>query len=565
MEHSHSQRVSYDMPQKQLDYFSSRARTFPAFEQSAQANHLYDKPTFGRIHKIHHRFQQQPESQEIEHTAVAQQGRFSERYQLHLGEHIPVDSKSHSLIAESTASQSYQTEESQFHKAPAPKAASQKPPSEVSSHAPSTRHRYFSVEPKKSSHPRTHREAVVNTIDFNSSYNALPSWHSSISQEQSTNNMNPAHGDMTQQTEDQPWTSKRGYKQTRGDHQAPIAELFASRSTLVSYDPRSEMSASFRSQHHEALAKPPAQERPAAALSYVPQQMGRIHPMRKALDRQEPDYSARHPAARGQADEYERMRDEEENCTFQPSIVNPSRPRKGNVQGPMHCESESTNLPHASRGDYVQDLYNKMHGDADTAKRRKDSRRAQKEIDDAEIEQNTRRGPRSTFANPRRTAVDCDTDPEEVFVRLYEDAQRYNKEKSEQERLIELKRQQELHDAPHELKKGNKHKEGTLDNDNEGAVSGNEKPAEGKPTSSIARKSASEIRQFFERLSQPNSIAIKFEKLKEQAEQEKREKEEKEAESKKNEMEKIARYKWMIPAKSFTFSDLQSHNAIYAS
>nr|CCM16365.1 hypothetical protein, unknown function [Leishmania guyanensis] len=206
-----------------------------------------------------------------------------------------------------------------------------------------------------------------------------------------------------------------------------------------------------------------------------------------------------------------------------------------------------------------------MHGDADTAKRRKDSRRAQKEIDDAEIERNTRRGPRSTFANPRRTAVDCDTDPEEVFVRLYEDAQRYNKEKSEQERLIELKRQQELHDAPHELKKGNKHKEGTLDNDNEGAVSGNEKPAEGKPTSSIARKSASEIRQFFERLSQPNSIAIKFEKLKEQAEQEKREKEEKEAESKKNEMEKIARYKWMIPAKSFTFSDLQSHNAIYAS
>ena len=86
-----------------------------------------------------------------------------------------------------------------------------------------------------------------------------------------------------------------------------------------------------------------------------------------------------------------------------------------------------------------------------------------------------------------------------------------------------------------------------------------------KPRRSLSSQRPLKNMEVFERLARPINVTLSFQKQKELEEQAKQEREHREQEQKKSEMEKIAAYDWGIPAKSFTFADLKSQNAMYAS
>ncbi|CBZ27897.1 hypothetical protein, unknown function [Leishmania mexicana MHOM/GT/2001/U1103] len=522
MESSHFKRVHYDLPQEQLEYFDSRVRTPPASVPSTPVHILYDKATLRCNHEMLRRSQERPEKVKDELRTTIQVGSLAEKYHQYFAQHQRVDIESRWLKTDGAVFSFHPVEESQPHETPAPRTTAQKPSLQSRSHG-------------------------------------------GIPQEQPACIIDRAHRHMMRSTENHPWPSRNDYEQSRGDRHSPVSKLSASCDTPVLRGLPREMGTSARSRDEGAAVLQQAQERPAEACSYMPQEMDTLHPVLKARDHQEFNYSARRPASKGNLDDYERMRDDEENCTFHPKVNNTSWRRKMRMQRSTQRESERANSLRASRGDHEQDVYDKMHGDADAAKRRSASRRAQKEIDDAEIERNASHGSRSTFVNPHRSAADSEADPKEVFLRLYADAQRYNKEKAEQERLIELKRQQECGEAPYDPENSSKARDGSQSYSNEIGVSEDEKSLTAKPRGSSSRLKGSAARDLFERLSRPHTVTIKFEKQKEQAEQEKREKEQRDAKAKRSETEKITSYSWRIPSKSFTFSDLESQNALYVS
>ncbi|CAG9576380.1 hypothetical protein LMJF_26_0770 [Leishmania major strain Friedlin] len=543
MDSSHFKRVHYDLPQEQLEYFGSRARTSPSFVPSTPVRIVCDKATLGCNHEMLRRSQERPENAKNELHAVTQLGSLAEKYHQYFAQHLQADIESPWLKTDSAVSGFHPVKESQRHETPAPRTTAQKPASESPSHVSSVQRAHPPVRANSSLQPR---------------------FHGSIPQEQSASIIDHATWHMTQSTENYPLLSRNHYEQPQGEH-APVSKLSASCDSPVSRDLPIGMSTSARSQHEESAVPQQTRERPSEACSYMPQQVDTIHPVLKAQDHQESNYLARRPASQGHLDEYERMCDDEENCTFHPKVNNASWRRKMRMQRSTHRESERANSLCASRGDHEANVYDRMHGDADAVKRRSDSRRAQKEIDNTQVERNASHGSRSTFVNPHRSAVDSQAEPKEVFLRLYADAQRYNKEKAEQERLIELKRQQERGEAPYDRENGSKARDGSQGQDDGIGVSEDEKSLTAKPRGSSSRRKGSATRDLFERLSRPHTVTIKFEKQKEQAEQEKREKEQRNIEAKRSETEKITACSWRIPSKSFTFSDLESQNALYVS
>ncbi|AYU79676.1 hypothetical protein LdCL_260013100 [Leishmania donovani] len=544
MESSYLKRAHYDLPQEQLEYFDSRARTPPCFVPSTPVRILYDKAALGCNHEMLRRSQERPVNVKSELHAVTQLGSLAEKYHQYFAQHPRADIESRWLKNDSAVSGFHRVEESQRHETTAPRTTAQKPASEVPSHVSSVQHAHPSVRAKPSFPPRS---------------------HGGIPQDQPESIIDRAKRQMTRPTENHPWPSRNDYEQPRGERHAPVSKLSASCGTPVSRDLPIEMSTSARSQDEEAAVPQQARERPAEACSYMAQQVDTIHPVLKAQDHQESNYLARRPTSQGHLDEDERMRDDEENCTFHPKVNNASWRRKMRMQKSTHRESERAYSLRVSCGGHENDVYDRMHGDADAAKRRSASRCAQKEIDNAEIERNASHGSRSTFVNPHRSAVDSQADPKEVFLRLYADAQRYNKEKAEQERLIDLKRQQERGEAPYDRENSSKARDGSQGHDDGIGFSEDEKSFTAKPRGSSSRRKGSATRDLFERLSRPHTVTIKFEKQKEQAEQEKREKEQRDVEAKRSETEKITSYSWRIPSKSFTFSDLESQNALYVS
>ncbi|KAK7201195.1 hypothetical protein NESM_000181000 [Novymonas esmeraldas] len=567
MEDSHFERVTYDMPQEQLNYFDSRARASPAFVPSVPVRVLEDKATPGCNHEMRRRTQQQAESDASEPRSVAQEGSLSQRYQQYFAERQVDGSEPRLANFGNSSSGFHAREKTNPHQA-------------HSSQTSSAQRTQPADESKPGSHRRSYRERAMEADDFYWSHNAPPSSHGSAPRVQPSAGASRPSRYTSSSTAERPSTSVNSYEQPHGDRHAPLRKSSVSQATPTSRGSASERSASARSRDDDGAAAPPgasvegAAERPPVQVrrisvrSYVPRQTETIRPVREVAEsaRDGSSSTVRRVSVPKEEDaEYERLRDEEENCTFQPRINNPSRPRRSNVRDSPYRRSDEANSPQTTRGDYEQGLYDKLHRDADAGKKSSESLRAQKRVDDAEIERNATVGPRSTFVNPRRSAVDRHADPEEVFSRLYADAQRYNKEKLEQERLIELKRQQERGEAPYDSDTDGVPKEGSPGQGEDDAASGEEKGAAAKRRGSVGRRKSTASPDIFQRLSRPSTVTVKFEKQKEQAEQEKREAELREAERKKSEMEKITRYNWGIPATSFKFSDLESHNAIFVS
>ncbi|GET89436.1 hypothetical protein, unknown function [Leishmania tarentolae] len=544
MDSSQFKHELYDLPQEQLEYFGSRTRAPSAFSTSEPAQILCDKATLSCSHEILHHSQERPDDVKEEMHAVTQVGSLAEKYHQYFAKNPQVDIQSRWINTDNTASESYPVEESQLYQTPASKASYQKPVLAVSSHASSVQR----------AHPPVRAKAVSQL-----------SSHRGIPQEQPATNIDRVERNMRRPTENGLWPSKNDYEQPHGDRHVPFSKLSPSCGTPVSQDLPTEAGTSALSQGEEEALSQQAQGRPAEVYSYMPQQTAITHPALKMQGHEHTNHSARNPESKGHVDEYERIRDEEVNCTFHPKINNLSLRRKMDMQKSPDRESQPASSPHPSRDVHQQGLYEKMHGYAEAAKKRHAGRRAQKEINDAEIERNASENSRSTFMNPHRSPVDSQDDPKEVFLRLYADAQRYHKEKAEQERLIELRRRQERGEVPYDTENGSKLGDTSLSHDNEFGVSEDEKSRTAKPRGSSSPRKGSATRELFERLSRPNTVTIKFEKQKEQAEKEKREKEQRDAEAKRSEMEKIALYTWRIPSKSFTFSDLKSQNTLYIS
>lgn len=332
-------------------------------------------------------------------------------------------------------------------------------------------------------------------------------------------------------------------------------------------------SRSFRSESAASLDE--AQQSHRVQRAYIPRQAGAIPPVRQPTSQSAPQrqkqpqyeeqqkYSHRAPVAntKNSESEEERAHEEEENCTFQPQVDDSTQLRGTQYHDSPYRGSQGTNAPRDSRGDYGQAPFEKLHADAETARRASKSRQMQQKADEAELEINEKYGPRSTAINPRRSAVERDATQEEVFARLYADAQRYNREKAELEHLLEQKRQEERSDGPFDWNKG---RDAKADAGEDAAAGGDEKPAAQRRRSTSRQKPPKNM-EVFERLARPNSVTLSFQKQKELEAQEKHEKEQQEIELKKTEMEKIAAYTWDVPAKSFTFADLVSQNAMYVS
>ncbi|KAG5501831.1 hypothetical protein JKF63_04101 [Porcisia hertigi] len=523
------------MPQEQVEYFDSRTKAPPVLSPSAPVRLVYDKATPGCGHEIPRRTWQLLE--EGEEVLTAAQGSLYEKYQHYFAGNIQKGSEIGLFRGHGAALGTHPAEGTQPPKVREPKVAVQRPVSEVPLPASPVTRPHLSVKPKSSSQSHSHQETAADTNSYYSSHD-VPA-----------RNITHFPQDRTHFTKDHHRILKNDYEQPRGDRQAPVRKSSVFRDIVVSCDSSLEISSSTRPQDKEA-----------STTSHVLPQKETLYSERVASNQQDSDYAIRRRAPQTDAEEYKPMRNGNDNSTHHRTIYNPPRPEKKHVQAPFLCEGEESNLPATSPRD-EQDLYDRMYHYANAANRRTESRRAQKHINDAELEQNAIHGSHTNFVNSRRSVENPHGEPGEVFFRLYADAQRYNKEKREQERLIELKRRQERGEVPYDGDGNSIAEEGSRDCSGQTAVRGDEKTPT-KRSSSTGRPMSAASAAVFDRLSRPNRVTIKFEKRKEQEEQQKREKEQRMAEMKKNEIEKFAGYRWGIPTKSFTFADLEFHNAL---
>ncbi|KAG5499517.1 hypothetical protein JIQ42_04990 [Leishmania sp. Namibia] len=565
MQDSDAKRMSYDMPQDQLNYFDSRAKASSTFVTPTSVHLLYDKWTPGCNHEMQRCTQERLKNGERDLPTVTRQGSLLEKYQQYFG----------GLQRESTEGRSFKADSAAFgltpdagsnpHEAPQSNSSTPRLASRVSSHAPSVEPGQPSVRAKASSQLRSHRDAAANTSNLNWGRSALPMSHSDTPREQLSGNNSSTNRNISRVAEDYSERSRNQYEQPRREGQAPFSKLSLSCGTRVSRDSPSEASTNAQSQNEEAVGPQRAQARPAVAYSHVPRQVETIRPVREAESQQVPGYWLERPTVQGMVDKNEHMDDDEENCTFLSNIHNSPGLQKRRVQRSTVRSREESNRPRSSRGDYEQSVYDKMHYDAVAAKQRSDSHRVQKELNDAQNERNAEHDSFPAFRNPNRSATERPEDTEEVFSRLYADAQRHNKEKFEQERLIELKRRQERGEVPYDSEQDGKPKEGSPSPEDNVAAGEEEKPAAAKPRTSTSRAKSCAIPAVFERLSRHHKVTVNFEQQKKEAEQETPGKEQRDAEAKESETTKFAGYRWGVPAKSFTFSDLESHNSLYAS
>lgn len=551
MEDSRTSRVTYDMPEEELSYFGSRAKASPAFAPAAPVRLTSDRATPACNHEKGRLVQQRTVSQASTQSDAAPQSNLADRFQRYVANKPQEESQS-SSFREQTGRTAARTRDA---------VVAEMPSSAVASQASSVRRRQLPVESKHSVQQPSRHGQPTGPDDFYWSHDGVP--ESGVSTPRQ-----PTVSNASRETQRAARTldvaaasaSQNSYEQPRGDQHAPMRKNSHAGSAAEPRDFASQSSASVASYEESANAAPPhaAQPQPPAARSAVPRQQAAIAPVRQAASESRAERQ-QHPREQTPSEirrqEYEQMRDDEENCTFHPRTNNPSRSRRGNVRESPYRGSEGTNPPRTSYGEHEQDLYDKLHGDAEAARCSSEGRRAQREADNAESERSAAQGPRSASANRRQSVGDRHVDPEQVFSRLYLDAQRYNREKAEQERLLEQRRQEERTDGPFDWNKGKDPKE---------AEESDEKTAPKRSESALRRKSTA-VPDIFLRLSRPSAVTMKFEKQKEQAEQEKREKEQRDAEQKRHDMEKIAGYNWAIPAKSFTFADMESQNLLYVS
>ncbi|KAG5502127.1 hypothetical protein GH5_05074 [Leishmania sp. Ghana 2012 LV757] len=565
MQDSDAKRMSYDMPQDQLNYFDSRAKASSTFVTPTSVHLLYDKWTPGCNHEMQRCTQERLKNGEHDLPTVTRQGSLLEKYQQYFGGHPRESTEGRSFKADSAAFGLTPDAGSNPHEAPESNSSTPRLASRVSSRAPLVEPGQPSVRAKPSSQLRSHRDAAANTSNLNWGRSGLPMSRSDTPREQLSGNNSSTNRNISRVAEYYSGRSRNQYEQPRCERQAPFSKLSLSCGTGVSRDSPSEASTNAQSQNEESVAPQRPQAHPAMAYSHVPRQVEMIRPVREVESQQVPSYWSERPTMQGMVDKNEHMDDEEENCTFHPNIHNLPGLQRRRVQRSTVRSREETYRPRSSRGDYEQSVYDKMHYDAVAAKQRSDSHRVQKELNDAQNERNTAHGSFLAFRNPNRSATERPEDTEEVFSRLYADAQRYNREKFEQERLIELKRRQERGEVPYDSEKDGKANEDSPSPEDNVAASGEEKPAAAKPRTSTPRAKSCATPAVFERLSRPHKVTVKFEQQKKEAEQEMLEKEQKDTEAKESETAKFAGYRWGVPAKSFTFSDMESHNSLYTS
>jgi hypothetical protein len=591
MDSDHFSRVKYDMPQEQLNYFDSRARSSQSPAPSSNTRVASENREVPR-HRVvtasapQRVSQSRHDDDDDEPKLGAQRGSLSYQYQQFFAAQ-PCDAGAVRSNTMESAQRGPRPQRSADEERPAVtnSSASQRPaarqtpqeqaqpsytmaaPRNVAARSP---YQPTAIPPRRGAGAANTTQTQGAADDgFYWSHNEPSAASQRLVEkeprERTLPTTNATHENRIRvvNEEELPSTPQNDYEQPRGDRQAPLRKSSVPRSTPMSRDARHHRSESAASVDGDEEAE-------QVQRAYIPRNVDAIPPVRQPAAQQQqqqqqrvrPQYCrSKGPALKQKDEEAEKLRDDEENCTFHPQINYSSRRRSSNFHESPYRSSQGTNPPRDSRGDYDQAPYDRLYNDAEIARRASESRRTQKNAGDAELEINEKYGPRTTAINPRRSAVERDTNQEEVFARLYADAQRYNREKSEQERLLELKRQEERGEGPFDWHKGKVQKSGATE---EIAMSGDESSAP-KARRSPSRQKPLKNMEVFERLARPTSVTLSYQKQKELEEQEKKEKEQRELEQKKTEMEKIAGYNWGIPAKSFTFADLESQNAMYVS
>ncbi|KPA86797.1 hypothetical protein ABB37_00861 [Leptomonas pyrrhocoris] len=577
MDSQNFSRVTYDIPQEQLNYFDSRARSSERTAPSTNVRAADENRELPHFREAPQRAPQQvsqrhyDDDDDDEPKLISKGGSLSDQYQQFFGGAQPRDAG---------ATRSNNTAGAQAgHRFQRP--ISEGNSSDASSYTQKAAERLIvretarpQVRPARPTYP-----AAVNphsnefgggndTATRDTESDDVHRGHNSPSATTQRSVTNEPRGTTIPSStaargnrrrgfeEDLLLTSHSDYEQRRGDRQEKQRKSSFLSGTPMSRDSRSQRSESIASvDDSEAMHRLPRDYNPRPGEATSPM----LHPA--ALSQPQQHVRNQSRVSKKEADEEEKIRDEEENCTFHPQINKSSTRRSNNVHESPYRGSEGTNPPRDSPGDCEEAPYDKLYNNAENIRRTAESRRTQKRVDEMAAEMNEKYGPRSTAVNPRRSAAEQNTSSEKVFVRLYADAQRYNREKTEQERLLELKRQEERSEAPFDWNKGKERKEDTKE---EVAVGG-EAASASRPRSSPSRQKPLKNRAFFERLARPTSVTVSFLKQKEIEEQEKQEKVQHALEQKTSEMEEIASYDWGIPTKSFTFADLKSQNAMYVS
>lgn len=593
MDNQRYSRVTYDIPQEQLSYFNPRARSSLSGSSSVTAHVASERREVPKPREAGQYTPQQPSRKQNNDDdspkLTAQRGSLSDQYQQYFAawprdaagaarsgnaeeaqpshppppRHAAAEAKSATAIQAAPRAMTGQLSQEAVHPTTSRTTAV---PSAVArpAYAPSATSQTSEAVVANARSRRAAEEADGDDY-FSGSRNA-----SSVTSRRSVTNeprKSTAPADNARREDrrrpvtekEVPAIPQNAYEQPRDDRQIPVRRWSASRGTPMSRDAPSRRSGSAPSvDDAEVPQRVPRAYIPrcAEAIPPVRQQQQQLQSQPKAQqDFQPQEVGQKMPVVKEQDDETERIIDEEENCTFQPQVNDPQQRRDSNYHDSPYRGSQGTIPPRDSRGDRDQGPFDTLYSDAESA-RQSSRRRMQRASEDAELKINEKYGPRSTAVNPQRLAVERDVRQEEVFARLYADAQRYNREKAEQERSIERKRQEERAEAPFDWNKGKSHKEIVMSGDDETPPKPRRSPSSQRPLKNM---------EVFERLARPINVTLSFQKQKELEEQAKQEREHREQEQKKSEMEKIAAYDWGIPAKSFTFADLKSQNAMYAS
>ncbi|CAD2215855.1 hypothetical protein AGDE_14351 [Angomonas deanei] len=157
--------------------------------------------------------------------------------------------------------------------------------------------------------------------------------------------------------------------------------------------------------------------------------------------------------------------------------------------------------------------------------------------------------------------------PAPVFSRLYADAQRYNRQRTEREKALELQQQMRNGEIPYD-REALVNAGLAIDSDDDFEVQrgDHDGPQNAQRNTAVPgeeprRRSVNP--EVFDRLARPTQVTLKREQQKELEEQRKKEEEEKRAEDRKREMAEVTTYQWELPARSYTMADIHRQNALY--
>ncbi|KPI85992.1 hypothetical protein ABL78_4954 [Leptomonas seymouri] len=566
-------RVTYDMPQEQLNYFDSRARSSQGTAASTNARAAGEVSEHGRTHEAPQLIPQKVlqghsnKSSEAPKTA-ATRGSLLDHYQQFFAaaqprsgaavppgnaQGAPTSHYPHRLILEERPAGPNSAAPKTLVRQTGPEAVR---PAKPAYQAAAGQQSNEDAE----GHSESSRGTGMDDFAWSHHAPSTPPQRSAASEPSEScipSNSATRANRYRDRKEELPLTPLNDYVQPRGDRQAPVRKS--------SIPPGTPMSCDSRSQRGESSAFVNGREAPQhLPRSHMSRDTEAIPHVRKLAteprqqQRSQPQEAHQQPpVAREKDDAAERMRDDEVNCTFHPKTNYSSRRSGHNFHDSPYRGSQGTNPPRNSRGDYDQTPYN-----AERSRRSSESRPQQARADAVGDEANEdKNGTHAAATQPRRPAAERAANADEVFLRLYADAQRYNHEKSEQERLLSLRREEERGVSPFDWNKGVTRKEASAE---QAAMSGDGKSAS-PPRRSSSQQRPLKNRELFARLARPTSVTFSFQKQKEMEEQEKQEKEQRELAQKKLDMERISRYNWGIPTKSFTFADLKSQNAMYVS